>query len=37
MRVLVTRPRKDAVEFAQALGEIGAEAIFFPTITYLSG
>jgi uroporphyrinogen-III synthase len=33
MRVLVTRPRKDAVEFAQALGEMGAEAIFFPTIT----
>jgi uroporphyrinogen-III synthase len=33
MRVLVTRPRKEAAEFAQALGEIGAEAIFFPTIT----
>lgn len=33
MRVLVTRPRKDAVEFAQALGEIEAEVIFFPTIT----
>src|SRR3989304_2484148 len=33
MRVLITRPRKEATEFAQALGEIGAEAIFFPTIT----
>ncbi len=32
MRVLITRPRKEAVEFARALGEIGAEAIFFPTI-----
>jgi uroporphyrinogen-III synthase len=32
MRVLVTRPRKEADEFARALGEIGAEAIFFSTI-----
>jgi uroporphyrinogen-III synthase len=32
IRVLVTRPRKEAAEFAQALDEIGAEAIFFPTI-----
>ena len=32
MRVLITRPRKEAIEFAEALGEIGAEAIFFPTI-----
>jgi uroporphyrinogen-III synthase len=33
MRVLVTRPRKEAVEFAQALSQIGAEAVFFPTIS----
>ncbi|MBE0408672.1 MAG: uroporphyrinogen-III synthase [Anaerolineales bacterium] len=32
MRVLVTRPRKDADEFAAALQDIGAEAVFFPTI-----
>ncbi len=32
MRVLITRPRNEAIEFAEALGEIGAEAIFFPTI-----
>ena len=32
MRVLITRPRKDASEFANALDEIGAEAIFCPTI-----
>jgi len=32
MRVLVTRPRKDAAEFSLALGEIGAEAFFLPTI-----
>jgi uroporphyrinogen-III synthase len=32
MRVLITRPRKEATEFARALGELGAEAIFFPTI-----
>jgi uroporphyrinogen-III synthase len=32
MRVLVTRPRKDADEFAAALQAIGAEAVFFPTI-----
>jgi uroporphyrinogen-III synthase len=32
MRVLVTRPRKEAIEFAHALREIGAETIFFPTI-----
>lgn len=32
IRVLITRPRKEAAEFAQALSEIGAEAIFFPTI-----
>ncbi len=32
MRVLVTRPRKDAVEFAQALRKIEAEVIYFPTI-----
>lgn len=33
MRVLITRPRKDASEFAQALEEIGAEAVFLPTIS----
>jgi len=32
MRVLITRPRKEADEFAHLLGELGAEAIFFPTI-----
>jgi uroporphyrinogen-III synthase len=32
MRVLITRPRKDASEFVCALEEIGAEAIYFPTI-----
>lgn len=32
MRVLITRPRKDASEFALALGDIGAEALFLPTI-----
>lgn len=32
MRVLITRPRKDAAEFARALGEIGAQALFLPTI-----
>ena len=33
MRVLITRPRKDASEFAQALEQIGAEAVYFPTIS----
>jgi len=32
MRVLITRPRKDASEFALALGDIGAEVFFLPTI-----
>jgi uroporphyrinogen-III synthase len=32
MRVLITRPRKDASEFARVLEGIGAEAIYFPTI-----
>jgi uroporphyrinogen-III synthase len=32
MRVLITRPHKDAGEFARALEEIGAQAIFLPTI-----
>jgi uroporphyrinogen III methyltransferase/synthase len=32
MRVLITRPRKDSSEFAVALGDIGAEAFFLPTI-----
>ena len=32
MRVLVTRPRKDSADIARALGDIGAEAIFLPTI-----
>lgn len=32
MRVLITRPKKDSLEFAQALQEIGAEAVFLPTI-----
>lgn len=32
IRVLITRPRKEAAEFAQALSKIGAEAIYFPTI-----
>ncbi len=32
MRVLITRPRKDASEFALALGDIGAKAFFLPTI-----
>lgn len=32
MRVLITRPRKEAIEFARALSEIGAEVIFLPTI-----
>jgi uroporphyrinogen-III synthase len=32
MRVLVTRPKKDAAEFAAALQAIGAESVFFPTI-----
>ena len=32
MRVLITRQRKDASEFARVLEEIGAEAIYFPTI-----
>lgn len=32
MRVLITRPREEATEFARALGEIGVEVIFFPTI-----
>lgn len=32
MRVLITRPRKDASDFAQALDDIGAEALFLPTI-----
>ena len=33
MRVLITRPRKDAEEFAEALRQIGAEVLFLPTIT----
>ncbi|HSF81344.1 MAG TPA: uroporphyrinogen-III synthase [Anaerolineales bacterium] len=32
MRVLITRPRKDASEFALALADIGAETFFLPTI-----
>lgn len=32
MRVLITRPRKDAPEFAAALERIGAHAYFLPTI-----
>jgi uroporphyrinogen-III synthase len=32
MRVLITRPRKEAAELARTLEEMGAEAIFFPTI-----
>ncbi|MEW6717844.1 MAG: uroporphyrinogen-III synthase [Chloroflexota bacterium] len=32
MCVLITRPRKDASEFALALAKIGAEAVFLPTI-----
>ena len=32
MRVLITRPRKYSTEFAIALGDIGAEAFFLPTI-----
>jgi len=33
MRVMITRPRKDAEEFAEALRQIGAEVLFLPTIT----
>ena len=33
MRVLITRPRKDASEFAQSLEGIGAEVVYFPTIS----
>lgn len=32
MRVLITRPRKDAADFALALEELGFEALFLPTI-----
>ena len=32
MRVLITRPQKDALDFAQALQSIGAEPIYLPTI-----
>jgi uroporphyrinogen-III synthase len=32
IRVLVTRPKKNATEFAAALQAIDAEAVFFPTI-----
>jgi uroporphyrinogen III methyltransferase / synthase len=32
MRILVTRPEKDAFEFAQALQKIGAEALYLPAI-----
>ena len=32
MRVLITRPRKDAEGFAKALRDIGAEVLFLPTI-----
>ncbi len=32
MRVLITRPRENASEFAEALVASGAEPIFFPTI-----
>jgi uroporphyrinogen-III synthase len=32
MRVLITRPQKDAQVFARALADIGAEPAFFPTI-----
>jgi uroporphyrinogen-III synthase len=32
MRVLVTRPRMEAEEFAQALHKIGAQVFFMPTI-----
>ncbi len=32
MRVLITRPRKDAHHFAQALARIGAQVYFLPTI-----
>lgn len=32
MRILVTRPRSEADEFAQALRQMGTEAVFFPTI-----
>lgn len=33
MRVLVTRPRKNADDLARALQDIGAKAVFFPTIS----
>jgi uroporphyrinogen III methyltransferase / synthase len=32
MRVLVTRPRQEAEEFAQALQKVGAQVFFLPTI-----
>lgn len=32
MRVVITRPRAQAGDFARALAALGAEAIFFPTI-----
>jgi uroporphyrinogen-III synthase len=32
MRVLITRPRAQAARFSNALHQIGAQAVFFPTI-----
>jgi uroporphyrinogen-III synthase len=32
MRVLITRPKKDSLDFSQGLQKIGAEAIYLPTI-----
>ena len=32
MRVLITRPKAQAADFADQLRQIGAEAVFFPTV-----